>query len=686
MSGSSDDSMGLSLLVSENSQPASAKSQQVFDKTSDGYVSDPEDLDWVLKSRKVRRSITLEEWRRQLREVLDDTTLPGGAEEDRIRSLVEEIYQQQNPGNNSHIIQVGRTWQRGSYLEATIRFENGTKWLLLVPSKSSVLFWDIRSITEFQAEVDTLHMLGKDHTIPVPRVISSSAVIHNNLGRPYVLTEVAEGISLYDFWHKHPPSTAANRNMRNSILRQLAKILFSLGKFGGPIGGVPVFDGEGQLSGVVSSNLVEDQSRLYEDSEATDDMERFHSKSIINISTDSISEPLEVDKGQIVEDTIDSQVDTHATSNSPDKLEKDETYTEEMETLGGGDGTFTKDIESGEGNENTLTEEMEARDESESTGPIKSSINEQGSLYSAASVSTGPVSEYEYGCPTTQQKHWALSHPKDIFLIGLEQQENAIPRPSDEETAMLDLLRHLITWFPHESSTTDQPQFVLTHPYLDLDNIIVSPEGEIKALTRWKGVELESYMTGNESYPICLLREYDPIWRRKYSNRHASTEATDGYPIFDTVAEFQRCRAVYQKAMEEFRREAEPEKGQKQHEVRSKLSISSSFYQKLATLSPRNIIQNISQKTASPLLDEPLSLNTGNVTSRSPMAYALMLATNNPSEMENIVEDIWARLAAVSGGDLKRGLNSFLKLRKRGKVDDKYWRKVKKAFGKLLSQ
>lgn len=49
------------------------------------------------------------------------------------------------------------------------------------------------------------------------------------------------------------------------------------------------------------------------------------------------------------------------------------------------------------------------------------------------------------------------------------------------------LLRLFIDWFP-STDYAQEPEFVLSHPDLDLRNILVSPEGELRGVIDWDGV------------------------------------------------------------------------------------------------------------------------------------------------------------------------------------------------------
>ncbi|KAI1079604.1 hypothetical protein F5B20DRAFT_590463 [Whalleya microplaca] len=56
--------------------------------------------------------------------------------------------------------------------------------------------------------------------------------------------------------------------------------------------------------------------------------------------------------------------------------------------------------------------------------------------------------------------------------------------------------------------------FVLTHPELSLRNIIVSEDGDIKAILGWDGACAAPRSMGNEAFPRWLVRDFNPfVWR-----------------------------------------------------------------------------------------------------------------------------------------------------------------------------
>lgn len=97
-----------------------------------------------------------------------------------------------------------------------------------------------------------------------------------------------------------------------------------------------------------------------------------------------------------------------------------------------------------------------------------------------------------------------FSDPKSYytFMLDLHPDEN----PYQEGIAAL--LLQLISWIPEPAR---KDQFVLTHPDFDMQNIIVSEDGELQGIIDWDGVAAVPHTIGNMKYPGWLTRDWDPI-------------------------------------------------------------------------------------------------------------------------------------------------------------------------------
>jgi len=71
----------------------------------------------------------------------------------------------------------------------------------------------------------------------------------------------------------------------------------------------------------------------------------------------------------------------------------------------------------------------------------------------------------------------------------------------------VELMRKLLGWIPEPNGTAP---FVLSHPDLNIQNIIVSDDGKLQGIIDWDGVIAVPRTCGNEAYPLWLIRDWFP--------------------------------------------------------------------------------------------------------------------------------------------------------------------------------
>lgn len=74
----------------------------------------------------------------------------------------------------------------------------------------------------------------------------------------------------------------------------------------------------------------------------------------------------------------------------------------------------------------------------------------------------------------------------------------------------LMLLRMLLNWIPEPKLKGECKPFVLAHPDLDIQNVLVSEDGTLKGIIDWDGVCSVPRSIGNERFPSWLTRDWDP--------------------------------------------------------------------------------------------------------------------------------------------------------------------------------
>lgn len=72
---------------------------------------------------------------------------------------------------------------------------------------------------------------------------------------------------------------------------------------------------------------------------------------------------------------------------------------------------------------------------------------------------------------------------------------------------LLKLLRMFADWTPEPIAGKS---FVMTHPNANIFNVLVSDDGSVRAILDWRNAEARPPSVGNESYPLWLMRDWDP--------------------------------------------------------------------------------------------------------------------------------------------------------------------------------
>ncbi|KAE8393265.1 hypothetical protein BDV23DRAFT_180865 [Aspergillus alliaceus] len=77
------------------------------------------------------------------------------------------------------------------------------------------------------------------------------------------------------------------------------------------------------------------------------------------------------------------------------------------------------------------------------------------------------------------------------------------------ETGLVILLRLFIDWITEPSD--GQEAFILAHPDFEMQNVLVSEDGQLQSIIDWDGVSAVPRTLGNEAYPSWLMRDWNPL-------------------------------------------------------------------------------------------------------------------------------------------------------------------------------
>ncbi|KAJ5245120.1 hypothetical protein N7489_005216 [Penicillium chrysogenum] len=284
----------------------------------------------------------------------------------------------------------------GSYhILFPLTFDIGLRWIAKIPINGTASKWDELSASALISEANTMRLLKRETTIPLPDVLDYSSTTQNTLRCPYIIMTLISGIPLYNVWFGHRlkgacPDTADTTHLRRvRALESIASAMVQLDRFSFRTGGRLLFRNDGNPSHIGSMRRVDHKAML--------------------------------DRWFVHKDPDDDPI------------------------------------------------------------------------YIEYAASSDPKAYY-------------------TFMLDIHPERNKVPR------GLVMLLRQLISWISEPSS---MDPFVLAHPDLDIQNFIVSEEGELRGVIDWDGIAAMPRTLGNERYPGWLTCDWDPaMYGYKESMEH----------------------------------------------------------------------------------------------------------------------------------------------------------------------
>lgn len=136
--------------------------------------------------------------------------------------------------------------------------------------------------------------------------------------------------------------------------------------------------------------------------------------------------------------------------------------------------------------------------------------------------------------------------PRSYLLSLLDAREGKCERGVIEQGAY-KLLRFFVEWSLMDVSNLEKP-FVLAHPDLDCQNILVNDDGSLGGIIDWDGIAAVPHCIGSQSLPKFLTQDYDPA---NYAYDVEAGEPKEGF-VADSPAELTCYRAMYAQYMESY--------------------------------------------------------------------------------------------------------------------------------------
>lgn len=136
--------------------------------------------------------------------------------------------------------------------------------------------------------------------------------------------------------------------------------------------------------------------------------------------------------------------------------------------------------------------------------------------------------------------------PKSAFLFDLDRCDTVCK--GDEHTHGCYKALRMFIDLAFSDSNHRAGRFVLTHPDLDVQNVLVGEDGTLRGLIDWDGVASVPREVGCAQYPLWLMRDWVP-YNYLYDIQEGRTDEDAGYEE-SSPAELASYRALYAHFME----------------------------------------------------------------------------------------------------------------------------------------
>lgn len=146
-----------------------------------------------------------------------------------------------------------------------LTFDTGLRWVAKIPINGTASKWDELSASALASEANTMRLLKRETTIPLPDVLDFSSTTQNTLRCPYILMTFISGVPLHNVWFGHrlngaSPETTRLRRIR--ALESIAAAIAQLDKFSFRTGGRLLFGNDGNPSGIGPMRQVDHKAML----------------------------------------------------------------------------------------------------------------------------------------------------------------------------------------------------------------------------------------------------------------------------------------------------------------------------------------------------------------------------------------------------------------------------------------
>lgn len=188
-------------------------------------------------------------------------------DKDQLPFLALDVLQRLQPSHpmNDLCPSVGEPIYGSYHVVFPLIFDGGPRWVVKIPINGTVEAWDELSASSLDSEANTMLLLKRETSIPLPEVFDFSSSTQNRLKCPYIVMSYILGIPLYEVWFGHRYEGASpefTQACRHRALEGIASAMDQLGKFSSQKSGRLLFGADGKVSGTGSVRIIDQKAML----------------------------------------------------------------------------------------------------------------------------------------------------------------------------------------------------------------------------------------------------------------------------------------------------------------------------------------------------------------------------------------------------------------------------------------
>lgn len=379
--------------------------------------------------------------------------------------------------------------------------ENNTRWLIKIPHNGVKGRWDEISAASLVSEAKTMSYLSYlrasgDASKPlIPQVLAYSDTTDNSIGCPYIALSYIEGVPLFKVWFQHrlePNRVSADliKKRRERTLRGLAEALAELGRYKFDEGGSLLFEDSKAVDGHTFLNEKSGVKLLKVGPARLPDEEAILSLAVEKNENDDPAPP---STPQVVVKQVndDGQSPEHVTSSAQREHRSFRVFSAVLNAV-----KLVMGYSGIRSNQSTHSAPSASFSAKSTAISIAGQIDDIG-LDDDDNESITELVYFTWGPSQTPSKY--VTAPLDLH-----------PAEHPFQKGVHSLLRKLIEWIPDPFYASPTDRFVLRHPDLNMQNIIVDNDGNLAGIVDWDGTSAVPRCLGNECYPSFLTSDWNP--------------------------------------------------------------------------------------------------------------------------------------------------------------------------------